>query len=97
MRKFVERRLSGCRGLLLLLLLWATAACRDAERPPAQIVFPTPTPTPLGYFAGTPQPGGVWTRLLSANPLNFNPFWPQTVPAQLCMPCSTRCWCVGTQ
>lgn len=72
MRKFVERRLSGCRGLLLLLL-WATAACRDAERPPAQIVFPTPTPTPLGYFAGTPQPGGVWTRLLSANPLNFNP------------------------
>ncbi|MCX6042295.1 MAG: ABC transporter substrate-binding protein [Caldilinea sp.] len=73
MRKFVERRLSGCRGLLLLLLLWATAACRDAERPPAQIVFPTPTPTPLGYFAGTPQPGGVWTRLLSANPLNFNP------------------------
>jgi hypothetical protein len=58
MRKFAERRRSWCRGLLLLLL-WATAACRDAGRPPAQIVFPTPTPTPLGYFAGTPQPGGV--------------------------------------
>ena len=57
----------------LLALLTALAGCNRDAAPAQTFAFPTPTPTPFGYLSGTPQPGGVWTRALSANPADFNP------------------------
>jgi len=54
-------------------MLTALVGCSQNPAPERTFVFPTPTPTPIGYLSGTPQPGGVWTRALSANPINFNP------------------------
>jgi peptide/nickel transport system substrate-binding protein len=55
------------------LVLLVLAGCGQEGAAGGEIVFPTPTPTPLGFLAGTPQPGGIWTRALAANPQSFNP------------------------
>jgi len=57
--------------MLLLLLLAGCNQNNASER--TNSIFPTPTPTPFGFLSGTPQPGGVWTRAIAANPENFNP------------------------
>jgi len=57
-----------------MMLLFILAGCNQnnaLER--TKSIFPTPTPTPFGFLSGTPQPGGVWTRAIAANPENFNP------------------------
>lgn len=58
------------RWALLLTLL---AGCNQAAATRSESIFPTPTPTPIGFLAGTPQPGGQWVRAITANPQNFNP------------------------
>ncbi len=61
-------------GLAIVLLLALLSACdRGSTSSSTTFVFPTPTPTPFGFLSGTPQPGGIWTRAIGANPTSFNP------------------------
>ena len=61
-------------SISVAFLLAVLAGCnRGAAAERTTFAFPTPTPTPFGYLSSTPQPGGVWTRALTANPANFNP------------------------
>lgn len=69
-----QRRRCCWRVASIALLLIVLAGCgQSAAEERTTFVFPTPTPTPIGFLAGAPQPGGNWTRALSANPTNFNP------------------------
>lgn len=74
MRNVQKRnRAVGHLAWLAFVLLLVSGCGRNEAADRVAVIFPTPTPTPFGYLSGTPQPGGVWTRAIEANPASFNP------------------------